>query len=165
MDHVSPEAASAGPVAPGGSQGSLSVKDETTSGVATLTSTASSNLFADLDQDTSGKRSIFQTFWKLHCCPDFLFFELDLTRSIETLKSKLGKIGGTLFFDFLVSCHNLKSLTQKTKNRGNNTVCSRFGKYSYQEILHDFYTIEDKKALEIIRFSSNYYSCSSQNLD
>ena len=57
MDHVSPEAASAGPVAPGGSQGSLSVKDETTSGVATLTSTASSNLFADLDQDTSGKFS------------------------------------------------------------------------------------------------------------
>ena len=22
------------------------------------------------------KRAIFQTFWKLHCCPDFLFFEL-----------------------------------------------------------------------------------------
>ena len=23
------------------------------------------------------KRSIFQTFWKLHCCPDFLFNELE----------------------------------------------------------------------------------------
>ena len=23
------------------------------------------------------KRSIFQTFWRLHCCPDFLFIELD----------------------------------------------------------------------------------------
>ena len=57
LDHVSPAVASAGPAAPGGSQGSLLVKDETTSGVATLTSTASSNLFADLDQDTSGKFS------------------------------------------------------------------------------------------------------------
>ena len=74
LDHAASAVASAGPAAPGGSQGSLPVKDETTSGVATLTSTASSNLFADLDQDTSGKRSIFQTFWKLHCCPDFLFF-------------------------------------------------------------------------------------------
>ena len=57
LDHVWPGAASAGPAAPAGSQGSLPVKDETTSGVATLTSTASSNLFADLDQDTSGKIS------------------------------------------------------------------------------------------------------------
>ena len=23
------------------------------------------------------KRSIFQTFWRLHCCPKFLFFELE----------------------------------------------------------------------------------------
>ena len=22
-------------------------------------------------------RAIFQTFWKLHCCPDFLFFEIE----------------------------------------------------------------------------------------
>ena len=77
LDHAASAVASAGPAAPGGSQGSLPVKDETTSGVATLTSTASSNLFADLNQDTSGKRSIFQTFWKLHCCPNFLFFELE----------------------------------------------------------------------------------------
>ena len=63
LDHVSPAAASAGPAAPGGSQGSLLVKDETTSGVATLTSTASSNLFADLDQDTSGKFSRDFFFW------------------------------------------------------------------------------------------------------
>ena len=55
LDHAASAVASAGPAAPGGSQGSLPVKDETTSGVATLTSTASSNLFADLDQDTSGK--------------------------------------------------------------------------------------------------------------
>ena len=74
LDHAASAVASAGPAAPGGSQGSLPVKDETTSGVATLTSTASSNLFADLNQDTSGKRSIFQTFWKLHCCPDFFIF-------------------------------------------------------------------------------------------
>ena len=62
LDHAASVVASAGPAAPGGSQGSLPVKDETTSGVATLTSTSSSNLFADLNQDTSGKRSIFQTF-------------------------------------------------------------------------------------------------------
>ena len=49
LDHVWPVAASAGLDDPGGSQASL---DETTSGVATLTSTAKSNLFAD--QDTSG---------------------------------------------------------------------------------------------------------------
>ena len=23
------------------------------------------------------KRAIFQTFWKLHCFPDFLFFEIE----------------------------------------------------------------------------------------
>ena len=63
LDHVWPAAASAGPAAPGGSQGSLPDKDETTSGVATLTSTASSNLFADLDEETSGK--ISQDFFNL----------------------------------------------------------------------------------------------------
>ena len=57
LDHAASVVASAGPAAPGGSQGSFPLKDETTSGVAALTSTASSNLFADLDQDTSGKFS------------------------------------------------------------------------------------------------------------
>ena len=23
------------------------------------------------------ERALFQTFWRLHCCPDFLFIELD----------------------------------------------------------------------------------------
>ena len=27
------------------------------------------------------KRSIFQTFWRLHCCPKFLFFELETSNS------------------------------------------------------------------------------------
>ena len=56
LDHVWPvaaSAASAGLDDPGGSQASL---DETTSGVATLTSTEKSNLFAD--QDTSGNNYV-----------------------------------------------------------------------------------------------------------
>ena len=28
-------------------------------------------------EDLKFKRSIFQTFWRLHCCANFLFFELD----------------------------------------------------------------------------------------
>jgi hypothetical protein len=23
------------------------------------------------------QKAIFQTFWKLHCCPEFLFFEIE----------------------------------------------------------------------------------------
>ena len=75
LDHVWPAAASAGPAAPGGSQGSLPDKDETTSGVATLTSTASSNLFADLDEETSGKIS-----------QDFFQFDQRLINSRKLVK-------------------------------------------------------------------------------
>ena len=28
-------------------------------------------------EDFKFKKSIFQTFWKVHCCPDFLFFEIE----------------------------------------------------------------------------------------
>ena len=53
-----------------------------------------------LKYDISGKRSIFQTFWKLHCCAKFLFFELETSNfgyllifSIPLTVQSFSKIG------------------------------------------------------------------------
>ena len=137
------------------------------------------------------KRSIFQTFWRLHCCAKFLFFELEtsnfgssyvfssplkwrgrflsnMTFLIQNLHIS-GKILAKISCIYLKKqrfwnngtcilpeiCHfwvqnvnlgknqprhfnglkkkhswskNLKSLAQKTKNRGNNQFTRRFGR-------------------------------------
>ena len=53
------------------------------------------------------KRAIFQTFWRLHCCPDFLFIELDTSNFGYLLifwfcwtEQSLRKIGQHLYYTF-----------------------------------------------------------------
>ena len=131
----------------------------------------------------SFERSIFQTFWKVHCCPDFLFLKLETSNFgylfifwFPLTVQSFSKVGQHWFKTFykgppfdvfwfcnlpkihrgdpykmsninvvqsywnfaqlkeikkLASSQNLKSLTQKTKNRGNNALSGRFGKYSF----------------------------------
>ena len=108
------------------------------------------------------QRSIFQIFWKPHCCPNFLFLKLGISDLHHRPSFEQGFWIWTctvvnwgivtdlwqlyyycksqkvfIIFKFKILGQNrvygedLRSLTSKTKNRGNNVVSRRFASYSF----------------------------------
>ena len=93
-------------------------------------------------------RNIFQPFWKQDSCPNGLFIQLETLNFGVLMESKKIKRWTNIkfvqissnFVQFrkikkVTTSQKLKSLTQKTKNRGNYPVSRRFGKYSFQSDL------------------------------
>ena len=93
-------------------------------------------------------RNIFQPFWKQDSCPNGLFIQLETLNFGVLMESKKIKRWTNIkfvqissnFVQFrkikkVTTSQKLKSLTQKTKNRGNYQVSRTFGKYSFYVLL------------------------------
>ena len=93
-------------------------------------------------QDLNFKLCIQSWYWTFYKSPPFEFWWIN--RNQKNQRGDPCKMSNTEFVQTssnfaqlskirkLTSSQNLKSLTQWTKNQGNNALSTRFGKYSFQ---------------------------------